>query len=149
MKLNKKIVLPFALITIVLCVLSFYGGTQYSANQKASGLAQFAGGQPFGGAATDAPRTGAMRGGGSGMVSGEILSVDATSITIKDRTGGSRIVFLGTSSEVMKSVTGTIADLTVGTNVITNGTPNADGSITATTVQIRPAGQGFDTAKGQ
>jgi hypothetical protein len=143
MKLNKKIVLPFALITIILCGLSFYGGMQYSGSQKASERAQFAGGQ-FGGV-PGAPRTGtAMRGAGvSGMVSGEILSIDAKSITVKDRTGGSKIVFLGATSEVMKSVTGTIADLTVGINVITNGTPNSDGSITATTIQIRPTGQAF------
>jgi hypothetical protein len=149
MKLNKKTVLPFALITIILCGLSFYAGTQYSTIKKSNERAQFAGGQPFGGAMVGTPRTGtAMRGGGSGMVSGEILSVDAKSITVKDQTGGSKIVFLGASSEVMKSVTGTIADLAVGTNIITNGTPNADGSITATTIQIRPEGQGFGAPMG-
>lgn len=150
MKLNKKIVLPFALITIILCGLSFYGGMQYAGSQRVNQRAQFAGGQ-FGGA-NSGQRTG-MRGGGAGMVSGEILSSDAKQITVKDRTGGSKIVFLGTSSEVMKSVIGTIADLTVGTNVITNGTANTDGSITATTIQIRPEGQGFNapggTAKAQ
>ena len=138
---NKKNIAIVVIVAVVLCVLSFYGGMQYSASQKNAGRAQFANGQ-FGGATGTAGVT-RMRGGGANSVSGQILSVDAQSITVKDRTGGSRIVFLGASSEVMKSVTGTIADLAVGTNVITNGTPNADGSITATTIQIRPAGTGF------
>ena len=133
-------------IAVIACGLSFYGGMKYGESQNSGRGAQFAAGQfggmqnggATGGARTAGTRTG-MRGAG-GMVSGEILSKDATSITVKDRTGGSKIVFLGSSAEVMKSTTGTMDDLIVGTNVITNGTPNADGSITATTVQIRPAG---------
>lgn len=142
MKLNKKIVLPFALITIILCGLSFYAGMQYSVSKNSTDRAPFAGQfNRMGQTGANGQRTG-MRGGG-GMVAGEILSKDAKSITVKDRTGGSKIVFLGASTEVMKSAAGTIDDLSVGDNVITNGTSNSDGSITATTVQIRPAGQGF------
>lgn len=136
MKIKKQISI-FTIIIIIACGISFYGGIQYAGNQRARERAQFANGQ-FG----NAQRTG-MRGGGTGMVAGEILSVSEKSVTVKDRTGGSKIVFLGASSEVMKSVTGTITDLAVGTNIIANGTPNSDGSITATTVQIRPEGQGF------
>jgi hypothetical protein len=144
----KKPIPIFIAIAVILCGLSFFGGMQYSQSQRAGGRAQFAGGQfnaaDIGGdARTGAARTGMMRGNGTGMVSGEILSADAKSITVKDRTGGSKIVFIGASTEVMKSITGTVADLVVGANVITNGTPNADGSITATTVQLRPAGQTF------
>jgi hypothetical protein len=143
MKLNKKIVLPFTLITIILCSLSFYAGMQYSVSKNTTQRVQFAGQfNRMGQTETNGQRTG-MRGAGVGMVSGEILSKDAKSITIKDRTGGSKIVFLGASTEVMKSAAGTIDDLAIGTNVITNGTANSDGSITATTVQIRPEGQGF------
>jgi hypothetical protein len=149
MKMNKKIVIPFALTTIALCSLSFYAGMQFAGGQNTDKRAQFAG--QFGDMPNGA-KTGTnvqrMRGGGMGMVSGEILSKDEKSITVKDRTGGSKIVFLGASTEVMKSAVGTLDDLAIGTDVITNGTPNADGSITATTVQIRPESQGFGTPGG-
>ena len=38
----------------------------------------------------------------------------------------------------MKSTTGVVSDLTTGENLMVNGTVNADGSITAQTIQIRP-----------
>ncbi|MCX6739243.1 MAG: hypothetical protein NT098_04320 [Candidatus Parcubacteria bacterium] len=135
---TKKQIGIMVAITIVLCGLSFYGGMKYSGSQSLNKRAEFAG--QFGGVQNGAKRTGMMRGGVGGMVSGEILSKDAKSITVKDRTGGSKMVFLGATTEVMKSAQGTIDDLAVGTSIITNGTPNADGSITAQTIQIRPAG---------
>ena len=134
-----------AITAVVLCILSFYGGMQYAGIQRANQRAQFVGGQQFGGVGGTQR---VMRGTGGGMVAGEILSKDKKSITVKDRTGGSKIVFLGASTEVMKSAVGTLDDLAIGTDVITNGTPNADGSITATTVQIRPESQGFGTPGG-
>ncbi|MFA5831023.1 MAG: hypothetical protein WC878_04310 [Candidatus Paceibacterota bacterium] len=148
---SKKNIAIVVIVAILLCGISFYSGIKYAGIQRVSERTQFAGqfGMEQNGArmGLNGQRTG-MRGGGSGMVSGEILSKDAKSITIKDRTGGSKIVFLGASTEVMKSSVGALDDLTVGTNVITNGTPNADGSITALTVQIRPDGQGFGFPEG-
>lgn len=113
---------------------AFYGGITYAKNKVPSfgnrnnftagqnmGLAQ-KGGRNIGGAAT-----------------GEILSMDDKSLTIKLRDGGSKIVFLSSSTKISKEVTGAITDLNVGEQVITAGTPNSDGSINAQTVQIRPA----------
>jgi hypothetical protein len=80
------------------------------------------------------------QGSGAGFVSGEVISKDDTSVTVKDRSGGSKIIFLAESTEVTKSAEGAIGDLAVGTSVIANGKTNPDGSITATTVQIRPEG---------
>ena len=141
-KHTPKVIAGIIVTAILLCGISFYGGMKYAGSQNNARNAQFAGGQFGGQTGTTRTRTAGMRG-GAGMVSGEILSKDIKSITIKDRTGGSKIVYLGTASEIMKSVIGTLDDLAVGTNVITNGTSNADGSITATTITIRPAGSTF------
>lgn len=127
------------IIAIVLCSISFYGGMRYAGSRSNNRAIPGQFGMMQNGEKLGGSRAGIMRG-GFGMVSGEILSKDAKSITVKDRTGGSKIIFLGSSTEVMKSALGTMDDLAVGTSVITNGTTNADGSITATSIQIRPAG---------
>lgn len=77
---------------------------------------------------------------GGGVVAGQIISADANSITVKAQDGSTKIVLVGSSAQIMKSALGTIKDLSTGTNVVIAGTANSDGSVTATTVQIRPAG---------
>jgi len=76
--------------------------------------------------------------GGAGLIVGEVLSRDTQSMTVKIRDGGSKIVLFGQTTEIVKSVAGTTDDLTVGRQVTVMGTPNADGSVTAQSIQIRP-----------
>ena len=78
--------------------------------------------------------------GGAGRIVGEGLSRDAQSMTVSIRDGGSKIVLLGQTTEIVKSVAGTADDLTVGRPVTVVGTSNADGSVTATTIQLVPDG---------
>ncbi len=116
---------------------TFYGGMQYANAQKKSGglgISNMTPGQRqarFGGAG------GARSGGAGSFTAGDIISNDGKSITVKLRDGGSKIVFLGDKTEVLKSVNGASSDLTVGSQVTVSGKPNSDGSLNADTVQIR------------
>ncbi len=141
----KKVIFP--VIVIIVGLAAFYGGMTYgksqaSSNQNASRDA-FAGAQNFAGVRG---RSGGSGGNGGGFISGQIISKDSQSITVEFRNGSStasasstKIVFLSGSTPIMKSVNGTADDLTPGTSVTITGTANSDGSITAQSIQIRPA----------
>ncbi len=136
----KKIIPVFVVLLILVCGGSFYGGMQYANSQRAATMAAGrAGGGNFRGGATGTfagGRGGIGARGGMGFASGEILSKDDASITIKLRDGGSQIVFFSSSTAIMKAVSGSVADLLVGKTVVVNGTPNSDGSVTARNIQL-------------
>ncbi len=80
---------------------------------------------------------------GAGFAAGEVIAKDETSITVKAQDGSTKIILVTESTEVMNASKGTIADVAVGTNVMVNGAPNQDGSVTAQSLNIRPAGMAF------
>jgi hypothetical protein len=114
----------------------FYAGTAYGKSQVSSrqpGQGLFGQGGQF------QNRVGGGGGLRGGATAGEVLSKDATSITIKMQDGSTKIVLTSPSLSVMKTVAGTLGDIVIGTNVLVMGTTNTDGSITGQSVQIRPA----------
>ena len=136
--MNKNILL--VLLVLVVGGGAFYGGMRYSRSSADVAPAFGKQGQiPNGTSVGFQPRgnfgTGTF---GTGAVNGEIIAKDATSFTVKSRDGGSRIVFYSTSVEVGKFVSGTANDLVIGKTVVVTGKTNTDGSITATSVQLRP-----------
>ncbi len=119
---------------VLVAVVFFFVGMNYGKNSSLQNKAGAARGQ----FSMVGSRSGRANG-GAGFVGGQIISKDASSITVQlPNNGGSKIVILAPSSQVLKSTAGTVDDLAVGTNVIVNGTANADGSVTAQNVQIRP-----------
>src|ERR1035437_93010 len=138
MNKNKKI--GFVVIGIIVLAGGFYGGMVYGKSQvPARGNQALAG--------NFAGRMGGAKGAGgaSGFPAGQIIAKDATSITVQLMTGGpagtasgSKIIFLDSNTKVTKRVSGTLADLAIGTNVSVTGTPNTDGSMSAQAVQIIP-----------
>lgn len=142
---NKKIVA--AIILILVAAGSFFGGLAYARQSIAKGGQNFANLSPeqrqsrmgqFG------QRQGRM---GQGFIGGEILAKDDKSVTVKLKDGGSKIIFFSDSTKVSKEDEAQLTDLAVGEQITTSGTPNSDGSITAQTIQIRPATAPTNTTK--
>ncbi len=137
-KLMKKII-GSALIILVITAGAFYAGMVYAKKSQSQQSGSASG--------TRFQRSGTMGAGGVGMrngaqgefVTGEILSKDATGLTVKLRDGGSSIIFVSGSTKITKQVDGTLADLTVGQQVTLTGDKNSDGSIAAQSIQLRPA----------
>ena len=135
--MNKKNIITI-LVGIIILGVGFYGGILYSQNktpvnqnQARGQFSQNAGNRPAG--------VGRNMQNGNNIVTGEIISKDNTSLTVKLRDGGSRIVLITGSTPVTKTVSGTFNDLSSNEQVVVSGTPNADGSLSAQTIQIHPA----------
>ena len=75
---------------------------------------------------------------GSRPISGEIISQSDGGFTIKLSNNSTKIVFVSDSTQITKSVDGTIDDLNEGEQIFVSGTENPDGSYTAQTIQLRP-----------
>lgn len=134
---NTKALIPVILLLAGLGA-GFFGGIQYRNYQIAKTRGSFvlgANGQRFTGTRTGQGVTAGARG---GAVSGSILSMDASSITVKLADGSSKIVLFSTSTTYSKTVNAAQTDLKVGENVAVAGATNSDGSVTATNVQINP-----------
>jgi hypothetical protein len=70
--------------------------------------------------------------------------MDASSISVQSMatTSGSTVILYSPSTSIMKTVTGSAADLMVGSTVVVSGTANSDGSESANSIQIRPSANG-------
>ena len=135
---NKSI-----LVTILIVLISLaagFGGGYFFRNYRLSKMRTNFGGQ-FQGRTGTMPRAGngqgAQRGFG-GMVTGEVISQDEKSITVKVVDGSSKIVILGDSTTYSQTQSAQKSDLKVGDKVGVFGTANSDGSVTATSIQLNP-----------
>jgi hypothetical protein len=79
---------------------------------------------------------GQFDGRGGGLVSGSIIAVDATSITVKTNDGSTKIVLFGSSATISLVTQGSASDLKTGENVVISGTANTDGTVTATSIRL-------------
>jgi hypothetical protein len=129
----KKTILIFALILIVLGVGAFYGGMKYGQSKNSfpknfQNLSFEQRQQMFQGRVRI----------GAGFLSGEVISKDEKSLTLKLPDGSTKIIFFSASTQISKATEGTIDDIEIGKQIIVSGSQNSDGSYTAKTIQLSP-----------
>ncbi len=117
------------IIWAVAAAVLFVGGLFYGKSMAPTG--------PVTRAGFTGPRTSPA----GGFVAGEITSLASSSLTLQLANGNSVVVFYSTSTTVSKPTTVPAAALTTGTSVMVGGTQNSDGSLTAQSIQVRPAGR--------
>ncbi len=139
--MNKKTLLVgVVLLVVVVGVGSFYGGMVYGKGLNKSMAGRNFNG-PMGANIAGMGQRGDMAnraGIAGGFISGEVISQDNQSITVKLKDAGTKIVFFSTSTQVMKTSVGLTSDISVGSNLTITGKANSDGTLTAQSIQIRP-----------
>jgi hypothetical protein len=140
--MNKKLFIIFLILVIVIGGGAFYGGMIYGKNKTTQGISQerqqrF---QQMGASAAGAMGGRSGNQAGNNFATGQIISKDDKSITVKLQDGGSKIIFFSDTTKIDKFTTGSSIDLEVGKTVMITGKTNQDGSIIAQSIQLRPEG---------
>jgi hypothetical protein len=135
---TMKRILPILIVIVVAGGIGFYVGTKVSSG-TAPTLGQFRGGPGTVGTASST-RTGRQGGMNGGFTGGEVVSVSDTSLTVELSDGGSKIILLSPTTRVFAITESSLLSVATGTEVSVTGTTNSDGSVTADTIQVRPAG---------
>ena len=120
------------IIWAVIAVIALVGGIFYGKGSATSTASSARG------LYARSTRSGLGRAAGGGFVSGQIISVDANSMTVSLANGNSQVVFYSSSTQVMKPTIVSASTLAAGTRVMIGGTANSDGSLTAQSVQVQP-----------
>lgn len=146
--MNKKTILVVVAVLLV-GGAAFYGGMIYDKNKSGPAAGGPSGFQNLsaeqrqqlmqnGGLGGRGGMGGGPGGQNGGFVAGEVLSKDDKSLTVKLPDGGSKIIFYSGTTAVSKMTAGSMGDVSVGSSVTVIGSNNSDGSVTATSIQIRP-----------
>jgi len=132
--MNTKQWVTLVVVAIVFAGGGFFGGMKYQASKTPAVMART-------GASGPGAFAGRRAGGANGasFISGQVLSVSGSTITVKSTNGGSQVAVLAPSTQYRKAVDGASSDVVVGSQVTITGSTNSDGSLTAQSVQIRTA----------
>ncbi|HEV3245034.1 MAG TPA: DUF5666 domain-containing protein [Candidatus Paceibacterota bacterium] len=138
--MSKKQWIWSIIVAVILAGAGFWGGMTYAQSQTPSAASRFAG---TSGTFTARGGAGAFAGGTIGtviQVGNGSFTVQLPTSTSTTATTGTKLVLVDTSTQVQELQSVPISNLQVGQTVTVAGSANSDGSITATSVMIRPAG---------
>jgi len=138
---NNSILLVIVALVIGLAG-GFFGGMKYQENKTSSF------GNDFNRRFTQGPngsQNGQIQRNRMGFrpVSGEIISADDKSITVKLQDGSSKIVLVNDKTTINKAEAAGKSDLKTGEKVAVFGTENSDGSVSAQNIQLNPISRGM------
>jgi hypothetical protein len=139
--MNRTVKIILGIVVLLLVAgASFFGGTVYGKSQaQTASAARRQGG--FTGANGQGQPGANGAGARGGMLFGEITNVGNDGLTVKDNNGKETQVKVTDTTLIQKQATVKVTDLTTGETVIISGSTAADGSITARSVQVAPAGR--------
>jgi hypothetical protein len=133
--MKKSIIVP--IITGVLALfLGFFGGYLYQKGKAQSGRLSMNQAGMVRGASTTASvasRNNLMK--GTAPVSGKIISLDSTSITVQTQDGSNKIILISDTTKINKTTEGTKDDLKEGTEVMVAGN-TTNGAVSAESITI-------------
>lgn len=134
-----KTAAPLLVVAIFVGAISFFAGMKYQETKQP----RFFGG--MNGQMMQRGQTGRTGNGSAGAmrngfrpVSGEIISFDDKSITVKLQDGSSKIVIVAETTDINKADKASKDQLKPGETVVVFGQENSDGSITAQNIQLNP-----------
>jgi Domain of unknown function (DUF5666) len=133
----------WGIVAVIALIGGFFWGKSMAAASSSSGRSgRFA----FGSSTSAfAGRTGAS----GGFEAGTVAAIGNESITLQLPNGNSQVVFYSSSTQVVVPQTTSISSIQPGAMVMVGGTQNSDGSMTATTIQVRNgAGSGSGAGTG-
>ena len=143
--MTKKAWIWAIIVVIVVAGGCFWGGMTYAASKTPSAAARFAGaGGTFAGR-TGATGFGGATAGGGGTV-GTVIQVGNGTFTVQlpsststTATTGTKLVLVDNATEIDELESVPVSNIQVGQTVTVAGTANSDGSVTASSVMLRPA----------
>jgi hypothetical protein len=151
--MNRTVKIIMAVVgALIVLAGGFYGGTVYGKQQAQASLpqgfrdrmTQFTPGDELPGAAVQ--RQFGQAGGGQiaalgGGLMGQIEEIDGNSLLVTGFDGQKTSVQATDTTLIEKYASVTVADLQIGEEVVVSGSENEDGSITARSIQVAPAGR--------
>ena len=136
----NKLITTIIAVAVIVGGGAFYGGMKYVRNSPRGGQelrANISGsfsGDHEGGSGFRGERFSSRN--GARPLLGEIISQSDDSLIIKLSDESTKIVFINNDTQIIKSVDGTVDDLSEGEQIFVGGTENPDGSYTADNIQI-------------
>lgn len=134
--MNRTVQIALGAVIIVIgCAASFYGGMMYGKGQSQNIASAAATGAPAA-QGQNGQRANGTGGPGGGMLSGQVQTVANGVLTIVDSSGKLTDITVTDTTLIQKQASVPLTDLQKGESVLVSGNQASDGSVTARSVQV-------------